>query len=102
MGIELAVMFTEVRTLNGRDICHLGTDRCRDETMIAKRAIRGIDPHPSGAGKENIDPSVQAALRASIFYVYVELAKKTAHHPDGQTDLPQDGGAKERGITASA
>ena len=102
MRIKLAVMLTEVRTLNRGNIRHSRTDGGRNETMIAKCAVCRIDPYPSGTGKENINPGMQTALRSSILNINVKLAKETAHHPDGQTDLPQDRRAKQRGIPAGA
>ena len=102
MRIKLAVMFTEVRALNRRNIRHPRTDGSRDKTMIAKCAVGRIDPYPSSAGKENINPGMQTALRSSILDINVELAKESAHHPHGQADLPQDRRAKQRRIPAGA
>jgi hypothetical protein len=47
--IELTVMLTEVRSLDRRDVGHLCTDGCRNETMIAKGTVCRIDSKPASS-----------------------------------------------------
>src|ERR1700754_2660798 len=102
MRIELAMMFTKVRSLDRSDIRHSGAYSSGNEAMITKCSIGRIDSHPAGAGKKNINPCVQTTLRSPVLDVHMEFAEKTAHPPDRQADLTEDGRAKERGIPAGA
>src|SRR5258705_13011397 len=102
MQTKFAMMFAEIRALDRSNIRHASADSGRDKTMIAKSTVGRVNPDPSGARKKNIHPGVETALRSPILNINVEFTKETAHHSDGQADLPQHRRAKQRSIPAGA
>jgi hypothetical protein len=64
--------------------------RRRDKPVIAKVPVCRINPNPTRTREIDFDPRVQTTLRAPIFDIHVKFAEKSADHPDGQTDFPQN------------
>src|SRR5580704_1310406 len=92
----------EIAAFDRRNIRERNPDRGRNEPMIAKGAVGGVNTDPTGARQEDLDPGVESAIRPAIGNIQLEIAKKSADESHRESLFSHDGGAEQRGITARA
>src|SRR5260370_32286372 len=99
LGIERPgnLFLPEIAAFDRRNVVKRDPDCGRNKPMIAKRAVGGVNTHPTGARQEDLDPGVESAIRPAIGNIHMEIAKKSPDYSHRESSFSNDGRVEQGG-----